>query len=46
MKTNRRNNKFSTNFLVESRKRKNITINVMVLSIVGFIAILLISKIA
>ncbi|MCR4031434.1 hypothetical protein [Flavobacterium anhuiense] len=45
MKTKRRNKRFSTDFLVESRKRKNRTINVMVLSIVGFIAVLLISKI-
>jgi len=46
MKTERKNRKFNNGFGVKSRKRKDRIINVMVLSIICFIAVLLISEIA
>lgn len=46
MKTDRKYRKIYTTNGIKSRKRKDRIINVMVLSIVGFITVLLISKIA
>jgi len=45
MKNDRKYKKIKTDYIAASRKRKDVIINVMVLSIAGFIAVLLISNI-
>ncbi|MBZ4035386.1 hypothetical protein K6T82_11460 [Flavobacterium sp. 17A] len=46
MKTDKMNKKLNPAFGIESRKKKDLIINVMVASIVAFIAVVLISEMA